>query len=112
MAKFKKGQSGNPKGRPEGSKNRNAMRPVLWWNWFQDEVEALPPAQRVPMIKWAIEQMMPKVPVLPSTQAESAQNAAQMLELMNGLAPNNTPLESNPSAPQSNGNGDSQNGHG
>lgn len=99
---FKKGEGG----RPKGAKNRNAMRPVHWWNWFEDAVKDMD-EKRLPYIKWAIEQMMPKVPVIPATMEDSAQNGAKAWELMNGIAPVMPPVESNPSA-----NGGHANGNG
>ena len=102
LAKYEPGQSGNPNGRPEGSKNKNAMRPVLWWNMFLDLVEGLPKDQQAKEIKWALEQMMPKIPVLPGNPTESLSNGLAAQQILNGLAPIETPVESNPPL---NGNG-------
>lgn len=77
---FKPGESGNPAGRPEGTKNKNAMRPVLWWNWFEEEVQQIPSVgDRINQIRWAIEQMMPKVPSLPASPDDSVNNVRALL---------------------------------
>src|SRR4029077_4710711 len=106
---FKKGQSGNPAGKKPGTKNKNCMNPVFWFNLLEECLSELTPTAKMPHVFRALELLMPKVPSLPATHTDAAQNAATTYELLNGLAPINIALESKPSAPQANGNGDAPN---
>jgi hypothetical protein len=73
---FKKGNSGNPSGRPEGSKNKSYLDPSHWLQRADEEVQkSTNPAKRMEIVKWATELIMQKVPVLPATPGDSVGNA-------------------------------------
>lgn len=107
---FKKGQSGNPAGRKLGTKNKNCMNAVFWFNMLDDCLKCFSEKERTPHVFRALELLMPKVPALPATPTESASNASKAWETLNGLAPAEKPVESNPSPvlsdPVATGNGD------
>ena len=84
---FKKGQSGNPAGRPEGSKNKSFLSANIWLELIWADVQAMKPIERQPILKWAVEQILQKVQVLPATPGDSASNGMAAFHLMNGLAP-------------------------
>ena len=110
---FKKGWQGGP-GRPEGSKNKNYLNASLWLEVAWNDMQSQTPEERWPKVKWAVEQILGKVAMLPVTPGDSVSNAIKTAELMNGLAPGDTPLESKASpleTPPTNGN-EGQNGHG
>lgn len=97
MSKFKPGQSGNPAGRPEGSKNKNYANASHWLQRADEELNKTEdPEKRASWIKWATELCMAKVQALPGSPDDSVNNAAKAFEAMNQLAPINPPLEPNP----------------
>lgn len=97
----------NPKpgpGRPPGCKNKNFLNASIWLELLWDDVQGMTAAERQPILKWATEQILAKVQVLPATPGDSVSNGLAAYQLMNGLAPNNPPLD--PSAnggPHTNG---------
>jgi hypothetical protein len=83
---FKKGQSGNPKGRVEGSKNKNYLDASHWLGLAHKEVEIeKDPPTRVKIITWATELIMQKVPALPATPGDSLSNALESQILIKAL---------------------------
>ena len=93
---FKKGDPPGP-GRPEGSKNKNYMVPSMWLELIWDAIQTMEPSDQIPVAKWAVEQMMPKVPVLPATPGDSTHNAAAALAELE-FSRKQAPIETPPSA--------------
>lgn len=90
---FKKGHSGNPKGRPEGSKNKNYADISHWLQRLDTEVEKeADPKERQSLVKWATELIMQKIPILPATPGDSLSNAIAAQTLVKAL-------ESDPAEP-------------
>jgi hypothetical protein len=86
MAKFQKGKSGNPKGRPEGSKNKNYADISHWLHRADQEIELQKdPDKRMKTITWATELIMGKIPVLPATPGDSLSNAIAAQTLVKAL---------------------------
>ena len=76
MAKFEKGKSGNPKGRPEGSRNKNYLDASHWLGLAHEIVQTeQEPEKKFGIVKWATELIMAKVPALPATPGDSVANA-------------------------------------
>lgn len=69
MSKFKKGQSGNPNGRPKGAKNkdtkalRERINHLLNKNWeaIQTDLEELTPKERIDAYIKLLEYALPKL---------------------------------------------------
>jgi hypothetical protein len=107
---FKKGDPPGP-GRPEGSKSKNCMNPVFWFNMLDDCLHEIKGEARMPHVFRALELLMPKIANLPGTPADSLSNAA-MAEALEAKRRSLGTLEAPPNAPGldstgvSNGNGD------
>lgn len=96
---FSKGKSGNPKGRPEGSKNKNYLDMSHWlgradelFNRQKDEEKQLL------IVKWAAELIMQKVQLVPATPADSANNALEQQTLLKALERDASESEPNPAS--------------
>jgi len=73
---FKKGQSGNPKGRPEGSKNKSYLDASHWLQRADEIAQSEETSEKkFVIVKWATELIMAKVPALPATPGDSVANA-------------------------------------
>ena len=83
---FKKGESGNPKGRPLGSKNKSYADISHWLQRADQEIDLQKdPEKRMTTIKWATELIMGKIPVLPATPGDSLSNAIAAQTLVKAL---------------------------
>lgn len=96
MAKFQPGQSGNPAGRPEGSKNKNFATLTHWFELLNNELTDMPKEKRLELIERAIDKLLPKVQSIQQSPMDSLGNATAAFSLMNNIAPINPPLEPNP----------------
>lgn len=81
---FQPGQSGNPAGRPAGSKNRQWADIGYWFKYIQDNIDALPADEKIRIAKWAMEILIGKIKDI-ETPADSAENAKATLELLKTL---------------------------
>lgn len=99
MAQF---QKGNP-GRPEGSKNKNCMRPVFWWNMLEECLAETHPDKKIEHIFHALDLLMPKVPALPASPDDSVNNVRALLNDIEPATPSvpdvAEPLNGNGSSP-------------
>lgn len=69
---FKPGNAG----RPKGSKNRNYVDASFWLSLAYDVArETDDHEKRMAIIKWAVELIASRVPMIPSTPADSVANA-------------------------------------
>ncbi len=81
---FAKGKSGNPKGRPEGSKNKSYLDASHWLQRADEIVQAESDAEKkFAIVKWASELIMAKVPALPATPGDSVGNALVAQTIIN-----------------------------
>lgn len=79
---FKKGEGG----RPLGSKNKNYLDASFWLGLAAAEVAKQDDEEkRLPVIKWATELIMEKVPILPATPGDSLSNALESQALIKAL---------------------------
>lgn len=92
-------QKGGPPGpgRPKGCKNKSYLDASLWLSLafalVQDEKD---PEKQLPVIKWATELIMQKVPVLPATPGDSVSNAVVAQTLLTALENGNATSPVNP----------------
>lgn len=81
---FSKGKSGNPKGRPEGSKNKSYLDASHWLQRADEIMQIHEDAEkRFAIAKWAAELIMAKVPALPATPGDSVGNALVAQTIIN-----------------------------
>lgn len=96
---FPKGKSGNPTGRPLGSKNKNYLDVSHWLGRADEELQKEDSAdKRVAIVKWATELIMQKVPILPATPGDSVSNALESQALLKALEVDASHAESNPTS--------------
>lgn len=75
MAKFVKGGEPGP-GRPEGSKNKNYLDAGLWLSLAWEDAQKQDAEERLPLVKWAVELIMSRLPPVAATPGDSVSNAA------------------------------------
>ena len=91
---FKPGEGG----RPPGVKNKNYTNVNCWLELIWERIPEMSFDEQVANAWKAVNALLPKVPVLSASPGDSVSNAQKTAELMNGLAPVDPPLESNPGA--------------
>lgn len=92
---FKKGEGG----RPKGAKNKNYLDASFWLGLAAAEVEKeKDETKRMPVIKWATELIMQKVPILPATPGDSLSNALESQALIKALEKDAANAEPNPAS--------------
>ena len=74
---FEKGGAPGP-GRPEGSKNKNCMMPVFWYNLIEERSKDMTDKEVIEIAFRALNLLMPKVMVVPATPTDSVTNAQLM----------------------------------
>jgi hypothetical protein len=77
---FQKGFAKAGPGRPQGSKNKNYMNPVYWFNLIQEESEDMSSDKKVEIAFKALDLLMPKVQNLPASPDESVSNADRVFD--------------------------------
>lgn len=63
---WKEGESGNPTGRPLGTKNKNCVSLRYWFNLIAECAEEMPAQKKIDIAFRASELLLPKVTVLPA----------------------------------------------
>ena len=89
---FQPGVSGNPAGRPVGSKNKDYLRPKYWHDLVMSEWDGLDSVQRATIAMKGFAVVMPKV-LSPQSVEESVQNAQaamKMLKMLQDIARDGT----------------------
>lgn len=63
---FKKGQSGNPKGRPVGSVNKNYLSLQFWFGVISENTAKLSPQEQIAVAKECAGMLLAKVQNIPA----------------------------------------------
>ncbi len=101
---FKKGQSGNPAGRPVGSGDKQFIRTDFWLGRYWESIEKLPEDKKQGKIEFILEKFFSKIQVLPSSPEESVGNANSALtELKRAESYGNSNVGAPQTEPGSNG---------
>lgn len=82
---FQKGQSGNPGGKPKGTKNKNFLSLQYWFGLIADNAEDLTPKEQIEIAFKAANLLVPKITTLPMEPGDSVDNAKKTLELLQEL---------------------------
>lgn len=88
MPKFQPGQSGNPDGRPVGSKNKNYLSLNHWFEIINDASSGMEPKEKLEIAFRALGMLLPKVQALPASPSDSVSNAAATLNMVKELESN------------------------
>lgn len=88
---FKPGQSGNPAGRPLGSKNKQYLTLEFWFEYIHDSANKLSESQKVAVGLQCLDKLLAKMPTIPQTPEDSLKNATAKFDLIKQLENNAVP---------------------
>jgi hypothetical protein len=82
---FVKGQSGNPGGKPKGTKNKAYLSLKFWFEMIAENSQKFTAERKVEIAFQAANMLLPKIQSLPAEPGDSLENARRTQDLLNAL---------------------------